>query len=162
MKIRINKKEVLSGSVLLLIGGLTVLGSLDYTMGSLARMGPGYFPLAIGVIIMILGLMLFFELGGEGYAPEQAEQNIDDLKQISFKRQLLTWGLIIGAMLSFIVLAKYGGLVPATFSLVFIATFADQKNTFKVALITATVLTLFTVAVFHFGLQMQMPLFRLG
>ena len=65
-------------------------------------------------------------------------------------------------MLSFIVLAKYGGLIPATFSLIFISTFADQKNTFKVALITATVLTLFTVAVFHFGLQMQMPLFRLG
>lgn len=78
--------------MLLLIGGLTVLGSLDYTIGSLARMGPGYFPLAIGVIIMILGLMLFFELSGEEYAQEKAEQNIDDLNPISFKRQLLAWG----------------------------------------------------------------------
>ena len=74
MKIRINKKEVLSGSVLLLIGGLTVLGSLDYTIGSLARMGPGYFPLAIGVIIMILGF----------FAGKNMAQSKDDSQAIEF------------------------------------------------------------------------------
>lgn len=162
MKIKINKKEALSGSVLVLIGGLTIVGSLDYSVGSLARMGPGYFPLAIGVIITLLGLMLFFKLSDEKYPQEKLEKNIDDLPPLAFKKQIITWVLVVGSIVAFIVLSKYGGLVPATFSLVFISAVADNKNNLKVALSAATVLTLLTVAVFHFGLQLQMPLFTWG
>nr|WP_254045843.1 hypothetical protein [Paenalcaligenes hominis] len=48
MKFKINAKELWSGGLLVLIGMATVLGSLNYQIGSLARMGPGYFPLMLG------------------------------------------------------------------------------------------------------------------
>lgn len=162
MIIKINKAEAVSGAVLVLIGGLTILYSFDYSVGTLARMGPGYFPLAIGVIITLLGLMLFFKLNDDKYPQEKLEKNISDLPSLALKKQVITWALVIGSVIAFIVLSKFGGLVPATFFLIFISAFADNKNNLKVVLSAATVLTLFTVAVFHFGLQLQMPLFTWG
>lgn len=162
MKIKINKEELLSGLVLVLIGGLTIVGSLNYKIGTLARMGPGYFPLIIGVIIAVLGLMLLFKLSDDQYPQEKLEKNISDFPPLAFKNQVITWVLVISSVLAFIILSKYGGLLPATFFLVFISAFADNKNNLKIALSAATVLTLFTVAVFHFGLRLQMPLLGWG
>lgn len=162
MKVRINKKELLPGLVLIAIGGVSAIGSLDYSIGTLARMGPGYFPLAIGVIIALLGCMLLFKLDNDKYPQETTEKVSDDLPRLPLKQQVLTWALVIGAVLLFIVLAQYGGLIPATFFLIFVSALADNKNSLKTALMAATALTLFTVAVFHFGLQLQMPLFTWG
>ena len=156
MKFKINAKELWSGGLLVLIGMATVMGSLNYQIGSLARMGPGYFPLMLGGILMVLGLLVLI-------SPELDRAGADDgLDKLSLKAQLTTWGLVIGSVALFAILGKYGGLVPATFFLTFVAAFADHKNTFKVALAVGVALTAFTVAVFHYGLQMQLPLFTWG
>ena len=59
-------------------------------------------------------------------------------------------------------LGKYGGLVPATFAIVFISALADRQNT----IVAATVLALATVAicivVFWWALRMNSPLFGWG
>ena len=67
------------------------------------------------------------------------------------KNRIVQGGLII--------LGTYGGLVPATFSLVFISALGDHNNSVKQSFWLAVGVTAFTVAVFHYGMQMQFPLF---
>lgn len=155
MKLKINTKELWSGGLLIFIGMATVLGSMNYQIGTLARMGPGYFPLLLGCILLFLGLMVLF-------SPSMGYSQDDGLPKLKLKEQLITWALVIGSVIIFAVLGKYGGMVPATFFLTFTATLADRKNSLKTALAVGVVLTLFTVAVFYYGLQMQLPLFTWG
>lgn len=156
MKLNINRKEIWSAGLLVFIGMATVIGSTNYQIGTLARMGPGYFPLLLGAILMILGLLIFFTPGSI----------TDEEQEISFKEMLVTrvktWVLIIVSVLAFIVLGKYGGLLIATFAMTFLAAMADKSNTLKTSLIVGVVLTAVTVLVFHYGLQMQFPLFTWG
>lgn len=156
MKLNINRKEIWSAGLLVFIGMATVIGSTNYQIGTLARMGPGYFPLLLGAILMILGLLIFLTPG----------QITDEEEEGSFKEMLATrlktWVLVIVSVLAFIVLGKYGGLLIATFTMTFLSAMADKSNTLKTSLIVGVVLTAVTVLVFHYGLQMQFPLFTWG
>ncbi len=53
-----HPKDFWSGALFVAVGvGAIVLGS-KYTLGSVARMGPGYFPRLIGILLVVLGGML--------------------------------------------------------------------------------------------------------
>lgn len=156
MKLNINRKEMWSAGLLLLIGMSTVIGSNNYQIGSLARMGPGYFPMVLGALLMILGLLIALTP-----AP------ITDVHQEGAEKhtiwsQIKTWVIVVVAVLAFIILGKYGGLVLATFVMTSLAAMADKSNNLKTCLIVGVVLTVFTVIVFHYGLKMQFPLFTWG
>lgn len=152
MKFGINKKELAPALLMLFIGMATVLGSLNYKVGSLGRMGPGYFPLLLGAGLMLVALLIALS------PPEP--QNTESTAV--FVPQYRAWLLVIVAILLFIILGRYGGLVPATFVLAFVASLADKKNSVKTALLVALVLTAMAIVVFHYGLQMQFPLLRWG
>lgn len=64
--------------------------------------------------------------------------------------------------MAFILLGKYGGLVPATFALVFIAAMGDRQHTVRSAALLAVGVTILGIAVFSWALQLQFPLFRWG
>ena len=73
-------------------------------------------------------------------------------------------GLRTAPMLDFrfVVLGEYGGLVPATFASVFISALGDRTSTVKTTVFLSTILTVFCVIVFHYGLSLQLPLFHWG
>lgn len=156
MKLNINRKEMWSAGLLLLIGMATVIGSNNYQIGSLARMGPGYFPLVLGAILMILGLLIALTP-----API-ADVSQENTEKHTIWSQIKTWLIVVVAVLAFIVLGKYGGLVLATFVMTSFAAMADKSNSLKTCLAVGVVLTIVTVVVFHYGLQMQFPLFTWG
>jgi len=140
----------------LLIGAGTALGSLDYNLGTLARMGPGYFPLMLGVILIVLGVLIVI-------TPDSADEIRADARREPLKkmiqRRLRPWGATAGGVIAFIALGRYGGLVPATFALIFVAALGDPKNSLKSCFWLALGVVVFAVAVFHYGMQMQFPLF---
>ena len=158
VKFNINRNEVLSASLLLVIGIATIIGSFNYQVGTLARMGPGYFPLALGVIITFLGVLVGITPVVEA-APVEDD---DEEEKQSWFTQIKTWVLVISSVIAFIILGKYGGLVPATFVMTTIAAMADKGNSTKAAFVVGIVLTIATVIVFHYGLQMQFQLFTWG
>ena len=70
MKIK-NKKDFFAGLMFIGIGLAFAWGASSYVLGVAARMGPGYFPLLVGIILAILGIAitssaLIFETNGEG------------------------------------------------------------------------------------------------
>lgn len=147
-----NRRELFSAALMLFVGIGTTVGSLNYDMGTLVRMGPGYFPLILGVVLMFFGALVLI-----------TPSNSDDSEmKLPAKRQIMSWLIIVTGIMAFMVLGKYGGLVPATFVLIFVAALADRSNSLVAALTLAALVTIAAVVVFHFGLQLQFPLFTWG
>src|SRR3546814_6794417 len=53
-----NKEDFWSGVMFLAIGVGFALGATSYSMGTSARMGPGYFPFWLGVLLALLGAIV--------------------------------------------------------------------------------------------------------
>lgn len=150
------KHKHLSGGSIVLIGIATTVGSTEYQIGTMARMGPGFYPMMLGIVMMVLGLLI-------AILPDSPDEILADRQteplSSKIRKHARPWAAIIGGMLLFIILGTYGGLVPATFSLVFISALGDHNNSVKQSFWLAVGVTAFTVAVFHYGMQMQFPLF---
>jgi len=58
----------------------------------------------------------------------------------------------------FIVFGRYFGMIPATFSCVFIAALGDRAATWTGTIVLSTVVTVFGVALFSYFLQVPMPI----
>lgn len=158
MRFRVNRKELWSVLLMLVLAVPTIVGSLNYQVGTLARMGPGYFPLILGCVLAFLALLLLF-------SPEPVESLLDEIVEedtLSLKEQVITWVTIVASVIAFIVIGKYGGLIPATFVMCTLAAFADKRNSFMTNIIIGAVLTAMAVGLFRYGLQIQFPLFTWG
>src|SRR5690349_2461302 len=53
-----SQKTFFSGIMFTCFGAAFALGAANYNVGSAARMGPGYFPLIVGVLLTLLGLVV--------------------------------------------------------------------------------------------------------
>ncbi len=144
-------KDYYGGGLMILIGLAAVYVGTRYQLGTLARMGPGFFPTAVGAILAAIGLAI--ALSARPAAVEAGAQPAFDWR---------AWGGIIGGTVAFIVFGEYGGLVPATFAIVFISALGDKENTLKQAFWLAAGMVVIAVVVFWWALQMQFDLFRWG
>jgi len=148
-----------AGGLVVLIGMAAALGSRAYNMGTLARMGPGYFPLLLGIILALVGLLILV-------MPDTPEEVRANAQRMSLKTvvqsRLRPWGATAGGVVAFIVLGRYGGLVPATFVLILMAALGDRNNSLKACFWLAVGVVAFAVVAFHYGLGLQFALFSWG
>ncbi|AHL73821.1 membrane protein [Stutzerimonas stutzeri] len=149
MNLLSNPRHLASSGLILLIGLGTLLGSLNYEAGTSARMGPGYFPMVLGALLLLIGVLHLATPSASGQDEEE-----------DGPPQYRGWVCVIGGMLAFIVLGAYAGLIPATFSLIFISALGDKENSLTTAALLALCMTVIAVLVFSYGLQIQFPLLR--
>ncbi|MDQ2927887.1 MAG: tripartite tricarboxylate transporter TctB family protein [Caldimonas sp.] len=151
---RVRKDHV--AAVLLMAMGIAILViGFRYRMGTLVHMGAGFIPVVLGILMTVVGLVVGV-LANFGTPEEKAAQALPDPPD-------LRGGLcILAAVGVFVLLGAYGGLVPAAFGSVFVAAMGDRNNTWKTALLLSLAMTVFGVAVFHYGLRVQLPLFTWG
>jgi hypothetical protein len=147
---RLNKGHY-GGVLMALVGGVTLYQSFNYHIGTLRRMGPGFYPALLGSILIVLGAVLAI----------QSRAEIVDEKQ-SRPPEWRGWFCICASILAFMLLGKYGGLLPASFAVVFISALGDRENSLKSALLLSILMCAVSVAVFAWALKIQMPLFRWG
>ncbi|GAC1412873.1 MAG: tripartite tricarboxylate transporter TctB family protein [Burkholderiaceae bacterium] len=145
-------KDYYAGALMLLIGLWAVYQGLAYKMGTLSRMGPGFFPVAVGAVLALMGV--FIALGARSNVPAG-----EDKHQVPEWRG---WLCIVASMVAFIALGKYGGLLPATFAVVFISALGDRENTLRDAALLSLSVCAVAVVVFWWALKMQFPLFAWG
>lgn len=148
------KREAWAAGTMIVLGLGAIAQASTYTLGSLARMGPGLFPAILGVLLVLLGLII----ARMAFSPMVTEEDAEEIPPPEWRG----WGCIIGGLMTFILLGKYGGLVPATFALVFISAMGDRQHTPRSAALLAVGVTILGVAVFSWALQLQFPLFRWG
>ena len=130
-------------------------GATNYSFGTSARPGPGYFPFGLGILLAVLGLAVIFE------ALVVETEDGEKVGAIAWK----PLGFIIGANLAFGLLLgglpKLGipafGLVVAIYALVFIASLAGDRFKPKEVAILATILAAFSYFAFIWLLKLQFP-----
>ena len=143
--------DYFGGILMILVGLAAVFGGMRYETGTLADMGPGFFPSAVGVLLALTGLGIAATAvpSAEGHAQLPPPQ-------------WRGWACIVGGMIAFVVLGVHGGLIPATLGLVFIAALGDKRNTIMQALALAVAMAVVAAVVFRWGLQIQLGLFAWG
>jgi hypothetical protein len=144
-----GRRDYYAGGLVMLLGiGAAVTGS-GYEMGSLTRMGPGFFPTALGVLLAFVGVLI---AGSAFY------ETADESAEASAPPDWRGWICIIAGALLFIVFAAHGGLLLATFSCVFVAALGDRTNTWKQAALLASGVAVFGIVVFAYALRVQIPI----
>lgn len=154
MKIK-SQKDFFSGLMFMGIGVAFAWGATTYSVGTGARMGPGYFPLYLGVLMTILGAVITFQalvvetVGGDKIGKWA-------WKPLFF---VILANLVFGALLAG--LPYFGipamGLIAAIYALVFIASIAEDGWKFKATFILATVLAIGSYIAFVMALKLQFP-----
>ena len=146
------RKDHYGGALIFFIGVGAALQGSAYKIGTLSRMGPGYFPVALGIILAAIGAAIFI-MAGVGAPPTEKKKLPPEWR---------AWFCICVSVLAFVVVGIYGGLVPATFTIVFISALADRQNTLKNAALLSAAMVVIGVVVFWWALQLVFPLFRWG
>jgi hypothetical protein len=134
-----NAKDLLAGCMFLLFGSAFLYLAQDYPLGSARRMGPAYFPVALSLILIGIGLVTVaraFVVPGRS------------IRDVAAK----ALALVTGAIVLFGLLVQRAGLGLAVAALVLVAATASRSFRPIPALVLAAALAVFCVVVFIAGL----------
>ena len=155
MSRRLNGKravtDVLAGLIFVVFGLAFAITSLRYELGTPLRMGPGYFPLALGGLLVFLGLLIV----GKGFIPGSSTEGEGRLGSVPWRALFL----IVLALLFFGLTVRGLGLVPATAVSALLTALASYRTGILVAVAIAAGLTVLCVLIFVLALQLRLPLF---
>jgi hypothetical protein len=147
------KKDYYAGGLMILIGLVAAVEGQNYNVGTLRQMGPGFFPVALGVLLIFLGILI----AGTSLGSSDEEEHV-----LPEKLEWRGWGCILAGPALFIVFGKLGGLVPATLACVFVSALGDRSTSIKSAAILSIGVTIFGVILFSYLLKMPMPVLKWG
>jgi len=141
-----SQKDFASGLMFILVGFGFSWVARGYSMGTAAKMGPGYFPFWLGVVLALLGaLVLWSSLSSKTEEDQLARWDI----------KTLLW--ILGSVVLFGLLLKPLGMVLSVLVLVLVSSMASHEFSWKGAVLNAIVLVLISVGAFVYGINLQMP-----
>jgi hypothetical protein len=150
-----SQKDFFSGLMFMLVGGAFAWGATTYNVGTGARMGPGYFPLVLGVVLAILGAAITFK------ALVVETETGEKIGAWAWRPIFFVLGanLIFGVMLGGI--PKLGippmGLMAGIYTLVIVASLAGERFKLRDVLILASILAVGSYMAFIVLLKLQMP-----
>ena len=150
-----SQKDFFSGLMFMGVGVAFAWGATTYNVGSGARMGPGYFPLYLGLLMVILGAVITFK--------SLVVETMDGGKIGKWAWKPLFFvilaNLVFGALLAGLPAFSFPamGLIIAIYALVFIASMAESGWRFKPTFILATILAAGSYVAFVLALKLQFP-----
>ena len=152
MKIK-SQKDFYSGLMFMGTGIAFAWGATTYTIGEGARMGPGYFPLMLGILLTALGGFIVFE----AVVIETADG--EPIGKFAWR----PLGFVIGANLLFGILLgglpSIGwpalGMVVGIYGLTFVSSLAGDEFNIKEVAILATILAIGSYLAFIMLLKLQ-------
>jgi putative tricarboxylic transport membrane protein len=154
MKIK-SQKDFLSGLMFLVVGIGFAWGATTYNIGEGARMGPGYFPLVLGILLAGIGAFTIFE------ALVVETEDGEPVGSIAWKPLSFIIGsnVIFGILLGG--LPRIGfpsfGLIVGIYALTFVAALAGDEFKFKEVVVLATILAIGSYLAFIVLLKLQFP-----
>jgi hypothetical protein len=146
LKIR-NQRDFGAGIMYMVIGLFFTVVATQYPMGTPAKMGPGYFPHYLGILMTLLGLFITIK-------SFSAKAAIESIPKFNWK----IMAQITGAVVLYGLLLPKMGFLIAVVVLVLVSASASKEFTWKGSLINAAFLVAFTYSVFVLGLKLQFPL----
>ena len=150
-----SQKDFFSGLMFTAVGVAFAWGATKYSVGTGARMGPGYFPLMLGVLMAILGGVITFK--SMVIETEDGDKvGSWALKPLLF---IIAANLLFGLMLGGLPSIKFPafGLIVAIYVLTFVASLAGEEFNFKEVAVLATILAIMSYLAFIVLLKLQFP-----
>ena len=142
----LQRADLWAGLLCLALGlGVVWIGG-DYPLGTGGRIGSGYAPRLLGLLLIGLGLLLAF----------RAPWTADGIDMTFRPRPVL---LVLVSVLAFAIVFQWAGLVPAILVSVFIATWAAPENGWPSAIGLGILLAFFSWALFVKALRLPIPVF---
>ena len=150
-----SQKDFFSGLMFMAVGVAFAWGASSYTIGTGARMGAGFFPLVLGVLLAVLGGVITFKA--------LVVETVDGDKIGSFAWKplffIIAANLVFGVMIGG--LPNWGipkmGLVVGIYALTIIASFAAERVRWVEVFILGTALTVLSYLAFIVLLNLQFP-----
>jgi hypothetical protein len=140
-----DSKDFWSGVMLIAIGAVAVFMARDYPFGTALRMGAGFFPVVLGVVLVLFGLY-FAARGLRGSAKIEGSWS---------PRALIVLPL---AFVLFGILMEHAGFVPAMLVLIVGSAAAGTEFRLGEVLAVSVLLTAMCVALFIWALGLPYPL----
>jgi hypothetical protein len=150
-----SQKDFFAGLMFMGVGLAFAWGATTYNVGSGARMGPGYFPLMLGVLMAVLGAAITFKalvvetVGGDKIGKWA-------LKPLFY---IIAANVMFGVLLAGVPALKIPafGLIVAIYAVTFIASMAEAGWKVRNTFILATVLAVGSYLAFVMALKLQFP-----
>ncbi|REC94378.1 tripartite tricarboxylate transporter TctB family protein [Kushneria indalinina] len=150
----------ISALVMIVLGLAVVVGALDYRLGTAGRMGPGFYPMLLGGLMVLLGMGVALRaLFGKAADSTSEDKAADDAREeaANSRRSLICVPLSIAL---FGLLLQPAGLIPACLALVIVSTLAAPTFSIKRLVALCIGVPLLVVLIFVVGLGLPFTLIR--
>ncbi|MFJ1299577.1 tripartite tricarboxylate transporter TctB family protein [Pseudomonadota bacterium AL_CKDN230030165-1A_HGKHYDSX7] len=129
------------------LGAGFAVQATQYSMGTAARMGPGYFPFWLGIVLALMGAIVM--LGALNKRATETHVSRFDFRIVA---------LVVGSVVLYGFALRPLGLYLSLFLLVIVSSFASHEFNWKVAVANGLFLVLFSYVAFIRGLGLIFPL----
>ncbi|MCF8207568.1 MAG: tripartite tricarboxylate transporter TctB family protein [Methylotenera sp.] len=146
MKIK-SQRDFVSGLLFLVVGVAFAWGATEYSFGTSARPGPGYFPFGLGILLALLGALVLFK------ALTLESEGGDPIGDIAWRPLLI----IVAAVAIFGLALPRLGLIVTLPLLITLSALASKEFHWRDVLISSVVLTAGSWALFILGLKLTIP-----
>src|SRR5262245_1290309 len=143
----LHSQEFWSGCAFTAFGAITVVLAQSHPLGTAARMGPGYFPTVLGVLLAGIGAVMLVKSVVVAVANGNGIGRIDIWLLLRVLLAVAAFGLLLNPL----------GLVLTAFIVVVVASWAGHEFQLGEALLNAVVLALLSYALFIRALGQTMP-----
>lgn len=143
--------RIITGVLLLVAGIIARVESTNLAFGSLKRIGPGFFPIAFGNLLIALSIMLLISLWIQHRRGQVDQDDAEDVKT-SVKGFLVFLSIMIG----FYIINHFAGFIIATFIAMLASGFALELKGWRLGLLAA-ITTLVIWLVFDLWLMLSLP-----
>lgn len=140
-----NPKDFWAGLLFIGLGIAAIWVGSNYNLGTAARMGPGYFPRILGILLLVLGSIIVLRgLRGRG-------------ERVPVWKWRPTVVVLASVVVFGLIVAKVG-LAISTVVLILMASAASHEFRPREAIIAGVLLAALSVGVFVVGLHLQLPI----
>lgn len=143
-----SQRDFWAGLMFVVVGLGFSFGALEYSFGTSARPGPGYFPFGLGILLAILGALTLFE------ALTVETEDGEPIGSFAWKPLMI----IIASIVLFGILLPRAGMVIALPLLVITSALAGDEFHWGEAILNAAILTAGSWLVFIYGLNLTIPM----
>lgn len=140
-----NPKDFWAGVLFVALGVFTLVVGSNYTLGTAARMGPGYFPRILGLLLIGLGGVIAAR-GMRGFG--------EAIPPWRWRPTLV----VLGSVVLFGMIVATVGIAISTVILILTSSAASREFRVKEALVSGVLLAALATGVFVVGLHLQLPI----
>ena len=140
-----SPKDFWAGLLFISLGIVAIWVGSRYNLGTAARMGPGYFPRILGILLIGLGAIITFRgirWGGDPIPKWRWRPTIVVLASV------VIYGILISRL----------GIAISTVLLIVGASLASHEFRLKESIVAGLLLSALAVGVFVIGLNVQLPI----